>query len=339
MRVKATDIAKELGISKATVSLALNNRPGVNENTRKEVLECKKRMEANDGARIHAGAQLNGVIKSVVAIRELNTVRGDILDLWTDVNTVMDRIAKSWGCSLEVSFFNILHDSPEALAEACNQDQVIGVVISGTEMFPGDEKNIAGIKKPLVVYDADLGEKYPCILFNNAESVMHAVRHLADRGRKNIFYLARSIDIYNYTQRRTGFCMAMKELGMGGEERILKMGTKTDEMYLNLKEYLKAHELPDAFIMESYHLSIAAVRVFKQLGIRVPGDVGIVGVDELPEYMADEYTLTTIKVPHTERGKVTMMLLRYEIENSSRIKSKVLVNCEFVEGNTVSERK
>ena len=113
------------------------------------------------------------------------------------------------------------------------------------------------------------------------------------------------------------------------------MGTGTDDMYMNLKEYLGTHGLPDAFIMESYHLSIAAVRVFKLLGIRVPEDVSMIGVDELPEYMADECRLATIRVPHEERGKMTMMLLRKEIEDGSRIKSKIYVNCEFMEGNTV----
>ena len=45
MIVKAVDIARELGISKATVSLALNNKPGVNEKTKQAILECKARLE------------------------------------------------------------------------------------------------------------------------------------------------------------------------------------------------------------------------------------------------------------------------------------------------------
>lgn len=47
MKIKAVDIARHLGISKATVSLALNDRPGVSEATREKVLECKAWMEKN----------------------------------------------------------------------------------------------------------------------------------------------------------------------------------------------------------------------------------------------------------------------------------------------------
>ena len=53
MRIKTVDIAKRLGVSKATVSLALNNKPGVSESTRKEVLDCKKQMELEQEEQLH----------------------------------------------------------------------------------------------------------------------------------------------------------------------------------------------------------------------------------------------------------------------------------------------
>ena len=49
MKIKMVDVAKRLGISKATVSLAVNGKPGVNEQTRQKVLECIKELEKNNG--------------------------------------------------------------------------------------------------------------------------------------------------------------------------------------------------------------------------------------------------------------------------------------------------
>lgn len=49
MKVKMVDVARHLGISKATVSLAVNGKPGVNEQTRQKVLECIKELENNGG--------------------------------------------------------------------------------------------------------------------------------------------------------------------------------------------------------------------------------------------------------------------------------------------------
>ena len=48
MKIKMVDVAKRLGISKATVSLAVNGKPGVNEQTRQKVLECIKELEKNN---------------------------------------------------------------------------------------------------------------------------------------------------------------------------------------------------------------------------------------------------------------------------------------------------
>ena len=49
MKIKMVDIARHLGVSKATVSLAVNGKPGVNEETRRMVLECLEEMKKNNG--------------------------------------------------------------------------------------------------------------------------------------------------------------------------------------------------------------------------------------------------------------------------------------------------
>ena len=62
MKVKAADIARELQISKATVSLALNNKPGVSEQTRQEILDCKKLLESRKFATRRTGLPVRSLI-------------------------------------------------------------------------------------------------------------------------------------------------------------------------------------------------------------------------------------------------------------------------------------
>ena len=50
VKIKMADVARYLGISKATVSLAVNGKPGVNEQTRQRILQCIEEMEKNEGA-------------------------------------------------------------------------------------------------------------------------------------------------------------------------------------------------------------------------------------------------------------------------------------------------
>ena len=271
-----------------------------------------------------------------MATRDLCIAKGAELDLWTDVNAVFDQIAKSWGCELEVSYFDVQKDSSENLALSCNKENVAGVILFGTELYPSDVPRFCGIKKPVVVYDSDLeSDRYPCVVVNNAGGVKTAVDYLVEHGKKNIVYLARNATIYNYTKRREGFLLAMQEHNLDTEKKLLFMGEKIDEIYQNMKDYLEQNPLPEAFIAESYHLSIGSIRAFRQKNIKVPKDVSIIGMDELPDYMTGEYQLTTIRIPHTERANWAMQMLYREIYESSSTKSKIYTNCKLMEGNSV----
>ena len=339
MRVKAIDIARELGLSKATVSLALNNKPGVNPKTRQEILECRERMEQeNPPGQVPVKKEKGYVIKIIVFTRELKVAKGAELDLWTDVNAVFDAVAKSWGYVLEISYFNLLKEEFGQLEKECNQNKVAGVVLFGTELYPEDAGKFKKIQKPMVVYDCDLeDEKYPCVVVDNAGGVKMAVDYMVARGKKNLVYLSRNIQIYNYQQRQLGFEKALREhnLEFSRENQMLSMGEKIDTIYQNMKSYIDTHELPDGFIMESYHLSIGAIRAFREKGIQIPRDVSIIGIDELPDYMTGEQQLTTIRIPHTERANMVMLLLFHEITNGSSIKSRIETYCKLIEGNTV----
>ena len=339
MRVKAIDIARELDVSKATVSLALNNKPGVNEKTKKMILECKARLESRDvNDKIFPKKDSGYVIRIIVATRGLGIIQNAELDLWTDVNAVFDTIAKEWGCTLEVSYFNMLKDSKEKMVNDCNQDYVAGVMLFGTEMYPSDAEMFRKIHKPKVVYDCDLmDDAYPCVVVNNEDGVRRAVDYLVEHQKKNIVYLARNRKIYNYEHRRIGFVNAMREYNLLLDEKtqLLTMGETIEEIYQNMKKYIELNKLPDAFIFESYHLSIGAIRAFRSENVKVPEDISVIGIDELPDYLTGEYQLTTIRIPHTERAKLAMQLLYHEMHDSCSTKSKLFTNCKLIEGDTV----
>lgn len=115
--VKAVDLAKALGISKATVSLALNDRPGVNAATKAKILKLKEQWE-RDGVPSQIPVTVprrNQVIKQVMFSRGFKVVSGDDIDLWSSVNNCYDALAKERGYQLETLFFNIGSDNVEQL--------------------------------------------------------------------------------------------------------------------------------------------------------------------------------------------------------------------------------
>lgn len=336
MKVKAADIAKELGISKATVSLALNDKPGVSERTRQEIFECREWLSQGRPEETKVSDK-NQIIKVVITNRELKVVYGAELDLWTDVLAVFDSGAKRLGYTVGVTYVNMLRDDIEGLTWECNQDIVAGVILNGTELWPEDWEQFRGIDKPMVIYDNDLEElaRY-CVVIDNRSGVNLAMSHLYQHKKKHILYLSHQEEIYNFRQRRKAFTEFIYEHNLGMERnRIVEMGTSIETVYRKMLNYLENNNLPEAFIMENYQVSIGVMRALREKKIHVPEDISLVGIDEVPSYTTGDCELTTIKIPHTDRARLTMAFLEREIEETEGIKSVIMTKCKLIMGNSV----
>ncbi len=337
MKVKALDIAKELGISRATVSLALNNKPGVKEETRKQVLACKKRLETGEDP--HSDTAVKGVIKVISVNNHLRGAAvGDEFDLWTIADALICRIAMQWGYVAEVLYYDPAEDSPAMLVASCKRSHIKGVIVSGSEMQFHDTSLLdclRKIKKPTVIYDCDLGDEFSSVAFHNRGGAQMALDYLAAHGKKHILYLSRNISFFNYTERREGFLEALRRSGGNLTGSIVPMGNTINEISSNLKKYLAGAPLPDAFLTESYHVSIGAIKALQDLDLDLPGKISLIGIDEVPQYMTGGKKLTFIRIPHSEKIQWVMNTLKYEMFNSLETKIKMQVNCKLVEGDTV----
>ena len=196
------------------------------------------------------------------------------------------------------------------------------------------------IKKPMVVYDAVIDtDRYPFVLVDNRQGVELAVNELLSKGNTDIWYLSNPMPMYNYLSRRRGFLEIMKNKGYGEvSHKIVDTGSSVEEVSHFMKNYLERTKLPQAYIMESYHVSMGTVIAMQELGIKVPEDVSLIGIDALPKFLTGGWNLTSIRVPHTERAYWAVQLLLKELEHPVREKCKLYTNCVFVKGETVQER-
>lgn len=343
MKIKAVDIARQLGVSKATVSLALNGKPGVGEETKKAIFACRDALMKNGMEEpvipILHERNTGKIIKVIMLSKNLKVSTNAELDLWTDVNAIFHKRAKEYGYILSVSYVDMLTDSRENLEKECNAEDVAGVILMGAELVAAELNYVKGIRKPVVVNDTDMKwDKFQTVIIDNRGGVESAVDYLMKHGHRDIVYLANDIDIFNYTERRVSFFQAMRKHGIPEDQnRVVRVGFGIENIYQNMRRYLEGKVLPDAFIGESYHTSVGAIRAFREKRIRIGEDISIIGVDELPSYMTGECQLTTVKIPHTERAEWVMMALIKEIHKTSHFKSIIMTKCELVEGNSVKK--
>ena len=109
-------------------------------------------------------------------------------------------------------------------------------------------------------------EKYPVILIDNRQGVELAVNELLAKGNTDIQYLCNPLPMYNYLSRRRGFQEIMKQKGLGdASDRIINTGSSIEEVHQMMREYLKTAKLPQAYIMESYHVSMGTIMAMHEL--------------------------------------------------------------------------
>lgn len=346
MKVKAIDIARALGISKATVSLALNGKPGVKDETRRAILECKQALENGEEIAVLKEKKRSvfseKMVKILIITRGLRMLHNSEIDLWTDVLSVFEKYLKNKGYNIGVSYLDFRKDTAESVAAVCNTDYVDGVIVSGTELQPEDYKKLALIKKPVVIYDGfSSDDDYSYVMIDNRQGVELAVEELFSKGNRDIIYLGNPTSMYNFLSRRRGFIESMENRGItDAQKRIIDISDTIQGCYEFMCKYLRqGGRLPQAFLMDSYHASIGVIRALQENNVKIPEDVSLIGIDTLPVYMTGGLKYSCIRVPHTVRGYWTVQLILREIDNMFNDKCKMYVNCELVPGETVAIRK
>ena len=326
MKVKAAEIARQLGISKATVSLALNNKPGVSHKTKKMILEYIDKIEYGL-EESYEGKTIRILLYSI----HMSYASNDFVDLWDEVIREFSGEAKKDGFSVVVDYIDG-SDKESILksVEACNNEQVSGIILMGAEMTLVDYALFRTIKKPRIIYDNDFEDEHSCIMIDNEDGVKKSIHHYLNQGVNNICFLGNNDYNYNFLRRRDAYLNMRAKYGFKGD--IHMVGRNVDEICENVKK-LYAEDC-HAFICENYTVSIGTIKAFKELGEKIGEDILIIGIDQIPDYCSYGYQLTTIRITHAQRAFLAMELLKKEIAQQKVDRFKIYSTCTFVKGDT-----
>lgn len=328
MKIKAAEIARQLGISKATVSLALNNKPGVSNETKKQILQYIDRVENG----IVAKNEQN-IIKILCFSKQIKVTYHAEVDLWSGVLTEFSQEAKKDGFVIGIDYIGDTAKGIEQAINDCNQEHVAGVVLFATEMILSDFEPFKKINKPMVIYDNDFNDgNYSYIMIDNYHGLEKIIAHLINTNYNQITYLANAGDNYNFRERRYAFRDIVEKKGLTGD--LVISGADVESSYLKIKDDLNNKLYHKAIICENYQVSIGAIKAVQELGLIINQDVVVVGIDEIPDYFCYGHKLTALKVSHNQRAFMAMVLLKQEILNQQTDKFRIYSSCELVKGDT-----
>ena len=348
--VTVKDIAKKLGVSTASVSVALNGKPGVSQATRNRILAAAAEMGYNDQKSATADGKLLCFliyVDQVVGIAQEST-------FYTSVLKGIEAQAKQLGYRVLIRYYYANRDFAEQLSDILSD--LAGLLVLGTDLtlmrkaqlFP----LVSGqdIPFPVVMIDNFLFSSYvDCVGNDNLFGAKSAISYLIDLGHTSFGYLRARQRVTNFEDREKGIRMALEEHLPDAPNplEIIDVDIAADRAYLDLCRWLEGRSsLPQALFAENDVVAAAAIRALTAQGIRVPQDISVMGFDDIPVCEMVEPTITTVHSFKETLGREAVLLLHRRItsgQSGAQIQAsgvmKVSLSTRIVTRKSVAPRR
>lgn len=295
------DLARLAGVSVSTVSRALNDEPVISARTKQRIWALAR--EHDYPFRHYMPAGPIGAEGSIAIVTP--HMRGRALPLshpfFLELIASIGEAARARDCDFLVS-----HTSPENyddLVHAVTTSRASGVIFLGQSMLHEELNRVAGMGR-FAVWGAHMpGQKYCSIGSDNVLGGRRATLHLARLGRRRILFLGGSDP--ESIQRRRGYSEGMQESGLDPDPRLIV----SVEFELEAAEAAVGRLLHrgldfDGIVASSDLIALGAIRAVKRAGRSVPGDVSVIGYDDMLLSRLSTPTLSTIRQDTAEAGRL-----------------------------------
>lgn len=318
------DVAREAGVALGTVSKVVNGIP-VGESYRLRVEEAIKKLnyQVNSYAQ---GLKANKTYTAALLLP--NTEEPFFASLAYYINlALLKRRYRMLLCCTDFS-----SDQEQEYVTMAQQNKVDGII--GLTYNPNlqIEENI-----PFVAIDRSMGAKIPCVASDNFAGGQLAAEKLADLGCTNVAFLRIGSSLDNEpNKRKAGFENGCLSRGLSYEMKILNDGEPFEEFTRFLSEHMHDGRLSfDGIFCVTDRLAYLIIKTLRQLNLRVPEDVQVIGFDGIRVFPGTEYVCSTIVQPVPDIAEMCVNLLLQE--NMSAKPPLVCLPVTYVYGGTTRE--
>lgn len=307
------EIANLAGVSPAAVSLVINNKKGVSEETRQRVQSVIDEHNYVLPGQKHVGKPKRFRLCVVkfrthgIAIEENQGFIASIIDQ-------IESECRHYGYDLAMVNCEVA-TATETLKEVMATPPD-GVILMGTELSVADYKLLDLLTVPTIVMDNSMRDvDIDSVLMDNEAISAEAVRYLYSLGHRDIGYIRFSLPISNCEERYQGYLREMERLKLPIPKPISIMPTFTGA-YKDMKQMLEAGEyVPHgACVADNDTVAIGVMKAIHEAGYHIPEDISIIGVDDIPFSAMTMPALTTMRISRSALGTLAVDTLRKRIK-------------------------
>jgi DNA-binding LacI/PurR family transcriptional regulator len=321
LKVNIKTVAEKAGVSTATVSRVIREYPGVREKTRKKVLKVITELNY----------EINAIARSLRQ-KKTNTIGvivGNVLSqFYSIIAKSVEDIANKFG-------YNVIlcngDDDPEKelkYLKVLKSNRVDGIILTPTGKNAKYINWLIESGTKVVLLDRLInGVDCDSVLVDNENGAYNAVKHLINQGYRRIAIINGYIDRTTGRGRLNGYLRALREAGIPKDDNLIKIGNFKKRSGINLaRDLLESSNRPEAIFISNLDMTLGALITIKEIGTKIPDDIGIVGFDDPEWALILDPPITTVSQPVYILGSTAAEMLIGKIENKeTRIEGKPLI--------------
>ena len=317
MPVTLADIAREVGVSKMTVSRAINNHPLISPDTRERVLQVARRLNYQPNQFARALATNRSFLIGVIVPDLMHSYFAEIC---RGVETV----------ARPIGYRNLICSTDEDAAKEIDEVEALlprtdGLIVATS--MPFDEgkfyRRIIKDGAKVVFIDRRLeGVRCPVVITDDVQVGMLATEHLIEMGHRRVGHL-RGTSASTGSGRFEGYEKALRKHGLRFDSALVQdCGFTEREGYEAMRAWLQRGDVPSAIFAVNDPTAIGAMQALDEAGMQVGRDVALVGGGNIHYTDMLRVPLTTISWSRSEMGQEAARLLIQLIDGKKPSNSK-----------------
>ncbi|MBU3159525.1 LacI family transcriptional regulator [Clostridium frigoris] len=311
MAASIKDVAREAGVSIATVSRVLNDIDVVNEDTKKKVKDAIKKLSYRPN-----------IVARSLKTQKSSTIGIIIPDIsnqfYPEIVRGCEDVANIYNYNIMLCNADLDVDKEMESLRILKEKMIDGVIYMSNSIGNNVIELIKELEMPVVLVEtADEQGIFPSVAIDNVTAAADAVKYLANKGNKNIAYVGTSIEKVNaLSQRYTGYTKGLSDIGITLNKDLIYLGgVKSRDGYTGINVILDTGAKVDAVFCASDEIAMGVINALRDKSINVPEKIDVMGFNDI--YSASTFypKLTTVSQPMYDMGSVGMRMLIKSINN------------------------
>ncbi|WP_029192831.1 LacI family DNA-binding transcriptional regulator [Paenibacillus harenae] len=326
MKATIYDVAREAGVSIATVSKVINAKGKISQERRREIFAIMERLQYQPS-----------VIASALTGKHTYTLGLLIPDIANPFYGEVARAVEDRGHQLGYSVIICSTDNRDERIEqyisVLKQKRIDGIMI-GTGMGNADTLRELGASMPVVAIGRELPDvPVHTVVADDWQGGRMAAEHLLQLGHRRVAVLSESMAVSSSRDRLKGFKERLEEDGvMLQENHVRPCKHRMEDGKREAARMLEGKEHPTAIFCCNDLLAVGALQAAKEAGIRIPAELSVVSFDNTILASVTDPPLTSISQPMEQLGAAAVDLLLGQLEQDapSAAKRRIAMRTELI---------